>query len=48
MHLNYSDLVLKYPAHLASSVKLYLEKFRHRRTNPISCERTLHTFLSLQ
>ena len=47
MHLNYPKLVHKHPAHLASLVKMYLGKVRYSRTTPNSCERTLHTLLSL-
>ena len=34
MYLNHPDLVHKHPVHLASSVKIKLEKVRHSRTNP--------------
>ena len=47
MYLNHPELVHKHPAHLASPVKIKLEKVRHSRTTPNSCGRTLHTLLSL-
>ena len=42
------DDVVRHPAHLASPVKMKLEKVRYGRTTPNSCERTLHTLLSLR
>ena len=47
MHLNYPEPVHKHPAQIASPLKM-LEKVRYSRTTPNSCERTLHTFLSLK
>ena len=41
MHLNYPELVLTYPAHLVSSVKMYLGKVRYSRTTPTSGYRTV-------
>ena len=37
MHLNYPELVHKYPAHLAFLVKMNLEKVQYSQTNPNSC-----------
>ena len=36
MHLNYRELVHKHPAHLASYLKMYLQKVRYSRTTPNS------------
>ena len=48
MRLNNPELVHKHPAHLVSPVKMELEKVRHSRTTPNSCEKTVHTLLSLK
>ena len=48
MHLNSPQLVHKHPAHVVSPVKMELEKVRHSRTTPNSCQRTLHALLSLR
>ena len=48
MRLNHPELVHKHPAHLASPVKMKLEKVRYSRTTPNSCERTLYSLLSLR
>ena len=48
MCLNHPELVHKHPAHLASPVKMKLEKVPYSRTTPNSCERTLYSLLSLR
>ena len=42
--LNHSETVSRYPTHLVTTVKM---KVRYSRTTPNSCQRLLHTLLSL-
>ena len=49
MRFNHAELARhQHPAHLVSPVKMKLEKVRYSRTTPNSCERTLHTLLSVR
>ena len=45
--LNHSETVYKYPTHLVTTVKMRFEKVRYSQTTPNSCQRLLHTLLSL-
>ena len=45
--LNHKELVYRYSTPLVPTVKMRFEKARCSRTTPNSCQRPLHTLLSL-
>ena len=45
--LNHSETVYRYPTHLVTTVKMRFDKVRYSRTTPNSCQRLLHTLLTL-
>ena len=47
LRLNHPEVAHRYPRHPVPPVKMLLGKVRYSRTTPNSCERHLHTLLSL-